>query len=792
MPVLTLTSHVTSASGLADGMITDLEIANLGGSAGPTLYATTGYSGRVSAWDLTASGPSQINNSRNTQGDVVGTEACLAFIQTAQGMAVLTGGGASDDLVLRLLSPTTGGLSTQTILGTLPNLPGNLIATLTVTLASGAQIVYGGLAGAAGVGQVSFSASGSLTGSSVTSDTAATAADQVVALAEAQIGGQQYLFTASAVDVGITSWAVSATGALTAVATIGIDDGLWIGTPTAMEVAVVAGQTYLVLSAAGSNTLTLVAVGTNGTLQVTDHVMDDLSSRFSGATALEVVEHGGQTYVIVGGADDGVSLYQVLPGGQLLALAHLADTAAMGLSDVSALAAQSTSTGIQIFVGSSSETGLTQLNFDPGPAGQTLVAGSAGGALVGTGNNDVLKGNAGGDVLSGGAGADILLDDAGADTLTGGTGADIFVMAADGTADTITDFTPGSDRIDLSGWALLRGPSQLQMVSTATGMTLSYGSEVLVIHSSSGGPINPATLTEADLLNLTRIPVAAPFIPAPPLVLSGTVWIDALNGESGPDQILGGAGNDTLFGADGSDSLYGGLGEDRLDGGSGADVMNGGPGNDTFVVESTGDWVQEEIPIANGGGIDTVQSWIDHFLTDNVELLVLQGDADINGTGRATFSDGLAGNAGNNVLNGLGGNDALIGWSGHDTLIGGTGKDRLIGGAGADMFLFNSLDESGAGRAARDRIEGFDHGADQINLYPVDANTLVSGDQSFRFIGSAGFSAAGATSAGEMRGTTSATGGYVLLEMDTNGDGTADMQIMVVGTSEMTVDDFIL
>ncbi len=528
-------------------MVTDLEIVDPGGGAGATLYVTTGYNGSVSAWDLTATGPRQINSARHTRTDVPGTTACLGFVETAQGLAVLTGGGSDGPLVLRDLN-ADGGLGAQTSLGTVPALAGDLIATITVTLGDGTQMVYGGIAGTSGVGHLRFSATGSLTGSGVTADTATTAAGRVVALAATGIGAQQYLFTASALDVGVTSWAVSSTGALTARATLTPAGGLWVGTPTVLNVVVVAGQPYLVLAAAGSNTLSLIAVASDGSMRVTDHVMDDLNSRFGGATAMAVVVHGGQSYVVAGGGDDGISLYQILPGGTFLALAHLADTAAMGLSDVSAIAAQSTASGIEIFVGSASETGITQLRYDPGPAGQTLLAVSTGSTLTGGNTNDVLVGSVESDRLSGSGGNDIVMDGAGSDTLTGGTGADVFVLTADGVTDTISDFTPGTDTLDLSGWAMLRGASQLTMASTTTGMTIRYGTELLIVNSGTGGPINPASLTETDLLNLTRVQVVNPVITPPPRLVTGT---------AAPEVLTGDSGNDTLDGTFGSQSRAG-------------------------------------------------------------------------------------------------------------------------------------------------------------------------------------------------------------------------------------------
>jgi uncharacterized protein YjiK len=62
-----------------------------------------------------------------------------------------------------------------------------------------------------------------------------------------------------------------------------------------------------------------------------------------------------------------------------------------------------------------------------------------------------VQGSGGRQTLGGGAGADIIYGNPAADTLTGGTGADVFVFKTlrDG-IDTITDFTPGVDTIDLT------------------------------------------------------------------------------------------------------------------------------------------------------------------------------------------------------------------------------------------------------------------------------------------------------------------------------------------------------
>jgi Ca2+-binding RTX toxin-like protein len=127
----------------------------------------------------------------------------------------------------------------------------------------------------------------------------------------------------------------------------------------------------------------------------------------------------------------------------------------------------------------------------------------------------------------------------------------------------------------------------------------------------------------------------------------------------------------------GNDHLNGRGGNDLLDGGAGADTMIGGAGNDTYIVAAAGD-VTTENP---GEGTDTVRSYIDWVLANNVERLELQGVGNLNGAGNA-LNNTLAGNAGNNLLNGGAGNDYMIGGAGNDTFIVAAAGDSTVENAG--------------------------------------------------------------------------------------------------------------
>ena len=119
--------------------------------------------------------------------------------------------------------------------------------------------------------------------------------------------------------------------------------------------------------------------------------------------------------------------------------------------------------------------------------------------------------------------------------------------------------------------------------------------------------------------------------------------------------MLSGSAHLTGIGNGLANSMTGNAGNNILNGGAGADTMSGGAGNDIYIVDVTGDRVVE----AAGGGTDAVRTTVSHTLAANVENLVLNGNAHLNGTGNG-LANSVTGNAGNNVLNGGLGADSLL------------------------------------------------------------------------------------------------------------------------------------
>lgn len=92
-----------------------------------------------------------------------------------------------------------------------------------------------------------------------------------------------------------------------------------------------------------------------------------------------------------------------------------------------------------------------------------IDAGDGNDIIFGGGGNDNLKAGDGKDTVYNGGGNDTVMGEAGADTLwggpgndrlTGGLGSDVFAFASGNGLDTVTDFTKGEDKLDLSAFAI--------------------------------------------------------------------------------------------------------------------------------------------------------------------------------------------------------------------------------------------------------------------------------------------------------------------------------------------------
>lgn len=202
---------------------------------------------------------------------------------------------------------------------------------------------------------------------------------------------------------------------------------------------------------------------------------------------------------------------------------------------------------------------------------------------------------------------------------------------------------------------------------------------------------------------------------------------DILKGTKNRDEIMGLAGDDTIRSFDGDDKLIGGAGNDTLYSGKGKDKLKGGKGNDIYVLTDSGDTIQEKA----GQGIDTVKATVNYTLGSNLENLILEGSADLSGTGN-DLSNSIIGNAGNNRLIGGAGNDTIDGGAGNDIIDGGVGADTLKGGVGDDTFYVDDA----ADLVIEEINGGFDKVITTVSNYAKPANVEL-----IEYIGKGNFTA---------------------------------------------------
>ena len=141
--------------------------------------------------------------------------------------------------------------------------------------------------------------------------------------------------------------------------------------------------------------------------------------------------------------------------------------------------------------------------------------------------------------------------------------------------------------------------------------------------------------------------------------------------------------------------------------------------------------------------------------------------------------DQLFGYGGDDVLIGGNGADTISGGDGNDSITGGAGEDVLTGGNGIDFFIFSDITHS-TNDANADHITDFASGADQLDLSGITAGNAT-------YIGSAAFSG----TAMEVRAADNGSGDMVV-RVDVDGDGSADMEIILDSITGVTASDFIL
>ncbi|CAD0186885.1 Serralysin C precursor [Ruegeria sp. THAF57] len=319
------------------------------------------------------------------------------------------------------------------------------------------------------------------------------------------IGANHVVVASDSISSSFTTFSVDdATGGLSAVDNSEVLATLGIAVPTKIDVVQAYNQSWVIVAGSESNSLSVMKLTSDGRLDPTDHVLDSRHTRFESVQDLSVVNVDGHVFVVAGGGDDGVSLFTLIPNGQLVYLDSFADTVESGLQNVEALSVAHVGDELQVLVSSQQDAGLTQLSVALPDLG---VVRKGFGTVHGTAGADKLSGGILDTELLGGAGDDILIAGTGSTTMTGGSGADIFVMQFGSDPTTITDFQAGLDRLDMYDFPLLRTPGQLTFTATHQGARIGYLNEKVELISASGGGLTADQVFGAGFDGPDHIPV---------------------------------------------------------------------------------------------------------------------------------------------------------------------------------------------------------------------------------------------------------------------------------------------
>ncbi len=313
------------------------------------------------------------------------------------------------------------------------------------------------------------------------------------------MNGQTYLAVTSAFDGGVTLFKMRADGSLVQRDTVFPGDGMGFTYPQDIEFVTAGGDQYLAMISSGTSTLTIYRVGKHGQLHEVDYAMDNLNTRFEGASQMVTITDNGRSFIFVAGNDDGLTVFELLPNGQLLHSITIEDNFDIALTNISALSVKTIDGAIHVFVGGA-EDGITQFVFDPNALGTTLIGTTGKDVINGTAMDDYLFGGRRGDTINGGAGDDRIDGGGGKDFLTGGVGADTFVFVADGRKDFIMDFEDGIDLIDLSGYQQLGSIDDLEIYTRKWGVLIDIKGEKLKVIAMDGDVITADDFTADDFI----------------------------------------------------------------------------------------------------------------------------------------------------------------------------------------------------------------------------------------------------------------------------------------------------
>jgi hypothetical protein len=315
---------------------------------------------------------------------------------------------------------------------------------------------------------------------------------------------------------------------------------------------------------------------------------------------------------------------------------------------------------------------------------------TGGADLQGYGNAlaNTLAGNAGMNLLDGGAGADVMIGGAGSDFYFVDDIGDQVIEKANEGSDTV--FSTANFRLSANvEFLVLQGSDNLQAYGNGAANMLFGNSGANVLDGGGGADVMSGGIgNDVYFVDDVGDQVIENANEGIDTVFSTAHFRLSANVEY---LVLDGNADLQAYGNGAANVLFGNRGANLIDGGGGADAMLGGAGNDVYFVDDIGDQVIEN---ANEGS-DVIFGSTHFALSANVETLVLQGSANLQGYGNGA-GNMLYGNGGSNLLDGGGSADMLTGNAGNDAFVFHAGEangDAVLDFSAGDVLVFYGFGE---------------------------------------------------------------------------------------------------
>ncbi|MGO1079214.1 calcium-binding protein [Inquilinus sp. CA228] len=432
-----------------------------------------------------------------------------------------------------------------------------------------------------------------------------------------------------------------------------------------------------------------------------------------------------------------------------------------------------------------------------GTGNDKLYGGNGDDQLFGDNGQDELDGGDGADRLEGGNGDDVLIGGAGADLLDGGSDVDTVSYAGSNAGVTV----------DLLGGQCSGGWAEGDVLIGIENVVGSKYDDIFFASSAAnrfdGGEgwdqVDYSLSSSGVTVDLLGGQCSGGWADFDVLIgiecVIGSTYDDVFIASSAVTRFEGGEGADTVSYAHSTGGVQVDLGRYNLGYGGwaegdvliGIENVIGSKYDDVFIAGSAanrfegGEGVDRVDYSLSGAGV-TVDLGSGRCSGGWAEGDALEGIETVYGS---AYADRLTGDGAANMLWGDEGADQLAGGGGDDALTGGAGQDVLSGGAGADCFTYELVSDSAAGSG--DRIVDFSQEeGDKIDLHSFALDPGNGQNDELSFIDRGEFS----NTAGELR--YEHRGGDTVIQLDADGNGQADFEIVLAGTFELTADDFVL